>query len=810
MARELLCRFGGGLRLVSVCRAPPIPGGSVQPFELATCPMGVAHVAPGFCGEEQNLIHARPVACRRLTAAVTAVLAVTVGTSVPLVLTAPAAVAASVPAVDGAGVTAVTVEQTPVSIPPGAVLTSVGTTGFLTTLDGANPWWRWTRFADGSTTEMNGRAYGSSSDIVLVEQGDAYILQDMSGGAAPVQIDRSALNSTYSLRRVVGATLVMTVTNTAGGTDLHFVDKQDGALRDRTVTGLPKNATFGSVSIDAPAGMLLVSYTVPTATTSRLALVDVATGAVIETRDTRNDEPLISVSASATHLAWNENSREAGRTLVVAPRGSGEPERIGLGGYGLLRVDLLGDWVLYAQPGGGKADEPDPLYTLTARSLETGATVKLLDHTHFGGMTAPDGSLVAQGGTVAQGEGLYRISLDSDGMPIATMVASSGEPTKVTILGHTIPSVIDLDRNRGVISLDTTVSRPNMRLEIELTHTASQRRWTVTRVPQNTWDPGAETINVSWDGRFNLAPGETGEFVAAYNGAYTWRIKATPLNGIGPVAEVSGAFTVVRGQAPHDFSDNGSPDLLVVDATGRLKRHDSAYRLDINGLYWPAVSAVGTGWQIYDRFTAPGNLGGTSHADIVTRDKTGGLWTYEGKGTPGTPFAPRKKVGPGWQIYDKITGGGDLNADGKPDLLAADKAGGLWLYTGTGNITTPFSQRKKIGGGWGIYNQITAVGNIAGTGADDLVARDRDGVQWLYLGKGDGTFAARTKIGGGWNAYSHLVAVGDANRDGRPDLVAYGAGPAYVYASTGDWRAPFAPRRGTTGTWPSVKNIAVF
>ncbi|MFJ9913422.1 FG-GAP repeat domain-containing protein [Actinacidiphila glaucinigra] len=752
------------------------------------------------------MIHARPAARRRLTAAVTVVLAVTVGSSVSLVVTPSVAVAAS----NGAGGTAVTAEQTSVGMPPDGEVFGVGMTGFLTVVQGTNPRWRWTRFADGSTTEMNGKTWGSSSDLVLVEQGDAYVLQDMTGGIAPVRIDRSALNSSYSLRRVVGATLVMTAPNTAGGTDLHFVDKTDGTLRDRTVTGLANNATFVSASIDAPAGTLLVRYTVPSATTSRLALVDVATGAVIETRDTRNDEPLASVSASATRMAWNENSREAGRTIVVAPRGEGEPERIGLGGYGLLRVDLLGDWVLYAQSGGGTAAEADPLYALTARSLKTGATVKLLDHTLFGGMAAPDGSLVAQGGTVAQGEGLYRISLDSDGIPAATMVASTGEPTKVTILKHNIPNVIDLDRNRGVISLDTTVSRPNTRLEIELTHTASQRRWTVARVPQNTWDPGAETIDVSWDGRLDRAPGEQGEFAAAYNGAYTWHIKATPLNGIGPVAEVSGAFTVVRKQTPHDFSNNGSPDLLVVDPSGRLKRYDSAYRLDLNRLYWTSVSAVGPGWQIYDRFTAPGNLGGTSHADIVARDKTGGLWIYEGTGTRDTPFAPRRKVGPGWQIYNKITGGSDLNADGKPDLLATDNAGVLWLYTGTGNINAPFSPRKKIGGGWGTYNEITAVGNIAGASAGDLVARDKGGVLWLYLGKGDGTFAARTRIGSGWNAYSHLVSVGDANRDGRADLVAYGAGTAYVYVSTGNWRAPFASRRVTAGTWPSVKYIAVF
>ncbi|MBT2455532.1 VCBS repeat-containing protein [Streptomyces sp. ISL-86] len=100
----------------------------------------------------------------------------------------------------------------------------------------------------------------------------------------------------------------------------------------------------------------------------------------------------------------------------------------------------------------------------------------------------------------------------------------------------------------------------------------------------------------------------------------------------------------------------------------------------------------------------------------------------------------------------------------------------------------------KAGTGWGIYNQVTAVGNIAGGPGGDLVARDKDGVLWLYMGTSDGTFASRVKIGGGWNAYTHLVAIGDANRDGRPDLLGYSADKLYVYHSTGDWRAPFRSR----------------
>ncbi|MFJ8190094.1 FG-GAP repeat domain-containing protein [Streptomyces sp. NPDC096094] len=84
------------------------------------------------------------------------------------------------------------------------------------------------------------------------------------------------------------------------------------------------------------------------------------------------------------------------------------------------------------------------------------------------------------------------------------------------------------------------------------------------------------------------------------------------------------------------------------------------------------------------------------------------------------------------------------------------------------------------------------------TAPGDLVARDKAGVLWLYLGKGDGTFAPRTRIGGGWNAYRYTVGIGDADRDGRRDLYAYGADETYYYPGTGNWRAPFGARKADT------------
>ncbi|MBT2408654.1 MULTISPECIES: FG-GAP-like repeat-containing protein [unclassified Streptomyces] len=746
-----------------------------------------AHVALGSLGEEEVLNHAS--ASRRLLAsAVTAALAVTVGTfAVP---------AAAAPALaDGAAATAATAQQGDlIQIPPQSQLLSVGTTGFLTYTRATNTTftYRWTRFADRSTTVIPGQVRGATSDTVLIEQENLYTFRDMTGASAPVEIDRSSLSSDYQLNRTIGSTLVMTVANSTGGTDIHLVSKPNGKLLDRTVTGLPKDAEFIRSDQDAPAGAMLIMYATRTAesTANHLALVDVTSGVVTETRDASGFAYLPDAVVSPERMIWTESASSSGLTLAVARRGAGDVERIVLGGEGRAMVTLLGDWLMYAQPGGGSASSPSRLYPLTARSLKTGATVKLLEHASAAGSMA-DGTLLVGGGTLTQGEGMYRISLGTDGTPVANLLASTGEATSVSLLGHNVPAVVDLDRN-PVVLLESRLNRRNVRLVIELTHTATQRRSTVYAEPNYDYSPG--TIAAQWRGVFDRKAGESGEYVTAYSGAYTWRISATPLNGIGPVAEASGALEVVRGPASHDFSDNGTPDLLSVDPSGRLTRYDHSYRAEFGRLFSSANSEIGTGWQIYDRLAVPGNLGGSAAADMVARDRSGVLWFYEGTGSPDSPYLPRKRIGGGWNAYDKLTGGSDLSGDGKPDLLATDKTGGLWLYKGTGNTTAPFSPRVKAGTGWGIYNQVTAVGNIAGGPGGDLVARDKDGVLWLYMGTSDGTFASRVKIGGGWNAYTHLVAIGDANRDGRPDLLGYSADKLYVYHSTGDWRAPFRSR----------------
>ncbi|MEU5438439.1 VCBS repeat-containing protein [Streptomyces sp. NPDC020719] len=214
-------------------------------------------------------------------------------------------------------------------------------------------------------------------------------------------------------------------------------------------------------------------------------------------------------------------------------------------------------------------------------------------------------------------------------------------------------------------------------------------------------------------------------------------------------------------------------------------------------------------WQQYTALTTLGPTTVHSSGDLVARDKSGVLWHYQGTGNDSI-FTTRTRVGGGWNIYNTIVGTDDVSGDGRSDLIARDASGVLWLYRGTGETGAMFAPRTKIGGGWDIYTAIIAAGDVTGDGKADLVARDTAGVLWLYRGTGNPTapYAPRTKIGGGWNTYTAINGAGDLTSDGRPDLVARDtAGVLWLYRGTGNPTAPYAPRTKIGGGWNTYTTL---
>ncbi|MFF6888835.1 FG-GAP repeat domain-containing protein [Streptomyces sp. NPDC012421] len=345
---------------------------------------------------------------------------------------------------------------------------------------------------------------------------------------------------------------------------------------------------------------------------------------------------------------------------------------------------------------------------------------------------------------------------------------------------------VSLDTSGGRAVLEWRLTRLDVSVSVTLRHTRTGETKTVSLEPPTRGDDDIVRARMNWSGLL-----DSGD--RAFNGAYTWSLRVTPYGGQATTA--TGSFTVVRKPRLHDFDDNGSPDLLARNSGGKLE-HYSSNITQIAPQMTGYRTAIGLGWEAYDRIEVAGNVAGASHPDLLARDKSGVLWLYQGNGRTG--FATRVRVGSGWNAYDKLAGGSDLTGDGRADLLATDKTGVLWLYKGTGSATSPFATRTRIGGGWGVYNDLSATGNLAGTAAGDLLARDRSGVLWLYQGNGSGGFTARTQVGGGWGSYRHVTGIGDADNDGRADVFAVDStGTTYLYKSTGTTTGLFKPRTKT-------------
>ncbi|WP_327291551.1 N-acetylmuramoyl-L-alanine amidase [Streptomyces sp. NBC_01198] len=195
---------------------------------------------------------------------------------------------------------------------------------------------------------------------------------------------------------------------------------------------------------------------------------------------------------------------------------------------------------------------------------------------------------------------------------------------------------------------------------------------------------------------------------------------------------------------------------------------------------------------------------GTTRHDLVARDASGALWQYQGTGIAAPPYYAKFKVGGGWQVYNALTAMDVLRADGVGDMVARDTSGVLWYYKGSGRPASPFQAKVKVGGGWGAYGKLAGVGDATADGHSDVIARDSAGELWLYQGTGDATkaFAPKTAIGGGWNAYNMLVGTGDVTGDGKADLVTRdSSGVLWLYKGTGSATAPYAAKARIGAGW---------
>jgi hypothetical protein len=149
----------------------------------------------------------------------------------------------------------------------------------------------------------------------------------------------------------------------------------------------------------------------------------------------------------------------------------------------------------------------------------------------------------------------------------------------------------------------------------------------------------------------------------------------------------------------------------------------------------------------------------------------------------------------------------DVNGDGKPDMITLyyDGSGkvGVSLNTGNGTYAAPVNYSAGLGN-VGVYPRAIAVGDVNGDGKPDIVVGGANGsLVGILKNNGNGTFAAATTIAtASANNPTDALLLVDVNGDGKLDIVeAYSSGAAVhkisVFLGNGD------------GTFQAEKNQAL-
>jgi hypothetical protein len=207
--------------------------------------------------------------------------------------------------------------------------------------------------------------------------------------------------------------------------------------------------------------------------------------------------------------------------------------------------------------------------------------------------------------------------------------------------------------------------------------------------------------------------------------------------------------------------------------------------------------AIGNGaWSVERHERTVGDVNGDGKDDIIGFGQKGVYVAFSN----GSGFEPAKFVladfaieAFGWQVDKHVRTVGDVNGDGKIDIIGFGQTGVHVAFSnGSGFepakfVLADFAIDKF---GWQVGNHVRTVGDVNGDGKSDIVGFGQKGV-YVAFSTGSGFEASKFVLAdfsmdnGAWRVGTHVRTMGDVNGDGKDDIIGFGQKGVYVAFSTG-------------------------